>query len=58
MKKNVPTSTAIKHKLSEEKKPSHSYIRFGAAWQCEECKEMFSRKSYAIEHMQEENGIN
>ena len=44
-----------KQKEKEKKKPAHSYVRFGSAWQCEECKTLFSRKTYAIEHMQEQN---
>jgi len=46
------TTTATKPK--EKRKPSHSYKRFGSAWQCELCKTLFSRQSYAMEHMEEE----
>jgi len=51
-----PRQTANKVKRqSVEEKPGHSYKRFGSAWQCEQCKTLFSRKSYAMEHMEEEN---
>eukprot|EP00092_Neocalanus_flemingeri_P064241 GFUD01077907.1.p1 GENE.GFUD01077907.1~~GFUD01077907.1.p1 ORF type:complete len:157 (-),score=47.96 GFUD01077907.1:4-474(-) len=39
----------------EEPKAKHAYRAFAQAWQCEECKTIFSSRKYAIEHMQEYN---
>jgi len=48
------TKTQTKQVL-EEKKVKHNFKAFAQAWQCEECKTVFSSRKYAKEHMQEYN---